>query len=375
MLIVKQVDTKLKKEVNEFVNFPFEIYSKEPMWVPPILADIKLMLNEDKHPFYEHSDAEFFTVQDQGELVGRIACIENKKYNQYHDKRQASFYLFECKDDQAIADKLFERAFDWAHGRGLDTIVGPKGLSSFDGYGFLIDGFDKRQMMTMMNYNFPNYPKFAEAQGFEKIVDWVSSYVHIPDFKMPEKVKKVADRVEEIGNFKVLKFKSKRELKKWAWKIGNAYNNTFVNNWEYYPLSDNEIKFVLDNIMVVAVPELLKAITYKDEVIGFLFAFPDISAALQRYKGKLSPIALASYLRELKNTDSISFNGVGVLPEYQGRGGNALLFSEIYNTANAFNFEHGELTQIAETATQMRKDLENLGVTPHKNHRIYGKKI
>ena len=375
MTTIKQVDIRSKKEVNEFVQFPFRIYKDVNEWVPPFVADIKLMLNKNKHPFYEHSDAEFFTARDKGEMVGRIACIENKKYNQYHDKKHASFYLFECIDDQSVAEKLFNRAFDWAHDRGLDVVIGPKGLSTFDGYGFLIEGFDKRQMMTMMNYNFPNYPKFVESLGFTKVVDWVSSYIHIPDFNMPEKAKIIAKRVEEKGKFKVLRFSSKNELKKWSWKIGQAYNNTFVNNWEYYPLSDNEIKFIMDNIMVVAVPELLKVITYNDEVIGFLFAFPDISAALQKYKGRLSPLALVSYLRELKKTNWVSFNGVGVLPEYHGRGGNVLLFSEILKSANAFKFEHGELTQIAETATQMRKDLENLGVKPHKNHRIYSKKI
>jgi GNAT superfamily N-acetyltransferase len=375
MVTIKQVDIRSKKEVNEFVQFPFRLYKNINEWVPPIVADIKLMLNKNKHPFYEHSEAEFFTARDNGEMVGRIACIENKKYNQYHDKKQASFYLFECVDDQSVAKILFDRASDWAHDRGLEVIIGPKGLSTFDGYGFLVEGFDKRQMMTMMNYNFPNYPKFAEALGFSKVVDWVSSYIHIPDFNMPEKAKIIAKRVEEKGKFKVLRFSSKKELKKWSWKIGQAYNNTFVDNWEYYPLSDNEIKFIMDNIMVVAVPQLLKVITYNDEVIGFLFAFPDISAALQKYNGQLSPIALVSYLRELKKTNWVSFNGVGILPEYQGRGGNVLLFSEILKSANAFNFEHGELTQVAETATQMRKDLENLGVAPHKNHRIYSKNI
>ncbi|MCD6375329.1 MAG: hypothetical protein J7L94_07350 [Caldisericaceae bacterium] len=375
MVTIKQTDVKSKKEVNEFVTFPFHIYSNTKEWVPPIIADIKLMLNKEKHPFYEHSIADFFTAWDGNELVGRIACIENKKYNKYHGKKDAAFYLFECVDDQKVADKLFERAFDWAHQHGLNSIVGPKGLSAFDGYGFLVEGFDKRQMMTMMNYNLPNYPKFVENLGFTKTVDWLSSYVHIPDFKMPEKVNKVAERVKANGKYKVLNFSSKRELKKWAWKIGQAYNNSFVKNWEYYPLSDNEIKFVMDNIMVVAVPQLLKAITYNDDVIGFIFAFPDISAKLQEYKGKLSPIALINYLWELKRTNWVSFNGVGVLPEYHGRGGNAVLFSEIYKTAHSFNFEHGELTQVAETATQMRKDLKNLGVTPYKNHRIYSKKI
>ena len=375
MISIKQVDNRSKKDVNEFVQFPFKIYKNVKEWVPPIVADIKLMLNKNKHPFYEHSDAEFFTARDNGEMVGRIACIENKKYNQYHDKKQASFYLFECVDDKSVAEELFNRAYDWAHDRELEVIIGPKGLSTFDGYGFLVEGFDKRQMMTMMNYNFPNYPKFAEALGFTKVVDWVSTYIHIPDFNMPEKAKIIAKRVEEKGKFKVLRFSSKKELKKWSWKIGQAYNNTFINNWEYYPLSDNEIKFIMENIMVVAVPELLKVITYNDEVIGFLFAFPDISAALQKYNGQLSPLALVSYLKELKKTNWVSFNGVGVLPEYHGRGGNVLLFSEILKSANAFNFEHGELTQVAETATQMRKDLENLGVKPHKNHRIYSKNI
>jgi len=372
MISIEKVDTTSKGQVNEFVNFPFKIYEGVKEWVPPIVSDIKLMLNKNKHPFHEHSDADFFVARNNGEMVGRIALIENKPSNKYHDSKQAAFYLFETIDDKEVADKLFEFSFDWVKKRGLNYLLGPKGLSSFDGYGFLVEGFDKRQMMTMMNYNLPNYPRFAEDVGFKKVVDWVSSYVHMPEFKVPEKISEVARRVEEKGKFQVKRFKNKSELKSWANRIGHAYNKTFVNNWEYYPLSDNEIKFAMDNIMVVAVPDLIKIITYNDEVVGFLLAFPDISEALQKYKGRLSPIALYNYLREIKKTKWVSFNGVGILPEYQGRGGNYLMMSEMVKTAESYNFEHGELTQIAETATQMRNDLGNLGVKPYKNHRIYG---
>lgn len=375
MVEIQKIDPRSKKEVNEFVKFPFTVYKGINEWVPPILADIRTMLNPDKHPYYEHSDAEWFVAHVNGEMVGRIGLLENKSYNNFHNKKQASFYLFECVDNKEVAFELYDFAVEWAKNRGLDYLLGPKGLSSFDGYGFLIEGFNHRQMMTMMNYNLPNYPQFAEDYGFSKVVDWVSTYVKISDFSLPEKINEIARRVEERGKFKVQRFKNKSDLKKWANKIGQAYNQTFVNNWEYYPLTDREIKFVLDNIMVVAVPDLIKIITYNDDVVGFLLAFPDISSALQKYKGRLSPLALMSYLKELKRTDWISFNGVGVLPEYQGRGGNYLLFSEIYKSANAYNFVHGELTQIAESATQMRKDLMNLGVKPYKNHRIYGKKI
>lgn len=372
MIQIQKTDISSKQEINDFVNLPFAIYSDTPQWVPPILNDIKVMLNPQKHPFYEHSEAEFYTAKDGSQTVGRLAVLENKPFNAYHGKRQASFYLFECMDDYSIAEKLFHRGIEWAKKRNLTKIVGPKGFSGFDGYGLLVEGYEHRQMMTMMNYNKPNYPAFLEKLGFKKEVDWVSCYTRISDFKLPEKVKEVARRVEDKGSFKVLNFHSKRELMKWAWKIGQAYNKTFVNNWEYYPLTDREIQFVVDNVLVVALPELIKTITYKDEIVGFLFAFPDISAALQRQKGSLTPWALMDYLRELKKTEWVSFNGVGILPELHGRGGNALLFSEIAKTATRFeNFVHGELTQVAESATQMRKDLLNLGVKPYKNHRIY----
>ena len=373
MIKIEKIDTNSKSQVNEFVKFPFSLYTDTPQWVPPIQSDIRIMMNRKKHPFYEHSDAEFFIARDDMKIIGRIALLENKPYNELHNKKQASFYLFECIDEQEVANELFNFSFDWVKKRSLNYLLGPKGFSLFDGYGFLVEGYEHRQMMTMMNYNKPNYPKFVEKLGFKKIVDWVSCYTSINEFHLPEKAAEIARRVEERGIFKVLKFANKSEMKKWGWKIGQAYNKTFINNWEYYPLSERETKFLVDSIMVVAIPELIKAITFKEDIVGFLFAFPDISAALQRQKGTLAPWALVDYMQELKKTKWVSFNGVGVLPEFQGRGANALMFSEMEKSAHHFTFEHGELTQVAETATLMRKDLLNLGVKPYKNHRIYGR--
>jgi hypothetical protein len=372
MITIEKVDTTSKLQVEDFVKFPFSLYQDIPQWVPPILLDIRIMLNKEKHPFYEHSEAEFFVAKEDGKLVARIGLLENKPYNIYHSKKQASFYLFECVDDHSVANKLFEFSFDWVKKRKLNKLVGPKGFSPFDGYGLLVEGFEHRQMMTMMNYNLPNYPKFLENIGFNKVVDWVSCYTGIDEFKMPEKVHEIARILEKRGSFKVLRFKNKSDLKKWGMRIGHAYNKTFINNWEYYPLTENEIIFNMNNLLTVAIPDLFKIITYKDEVVGFLLAFPDISAALQRQKGSTAPWAIADYLIELKRTDWVSFNGVGVLPEFHGLGGNYLMFSEMEKSAHGFSFKHGELTQVAESATQMRKDLVNLGVKPYKNHRIYG---
>ncbi len=46
---------------------------------------------------------------------------------------------------------------------------------------------------------------------------------------------------------------------------------------------------MVDNIMQFIDPHLIKFMTHKDEVVGFILAFPDISAALQRTSGYVPP--------------------------------------------------------------------------------------
>ncbi len=377
MVTIEKVDYRNRKQVNRFIQIPFRLYKDCPQWCPPFKVGVRNMLNPTKHPFYEHSDAESFIAVKDGRDAGRITALENKPFNAYHKVKDAEFYLFECEDDQEVADALFKTVTDWARARGLNHIVGPKGFSSFDGYGIQIEGFEEHQMMTMMNYNFPYYVKLVENLGFTKEVDFVSCYLASKDFILPEKVHKAAELVQKRGTFVVKRFKNKKELISWAQAIGHAYNDTFVNNWEYYPLTDNEIKYAMDDIMTIADPNLIKIITHNDQVVGFLLGFPDITPAIQRAKGNLTPWAIVDMLLSLKRTKWISGNGAGVLPAYQGLGGNALMYSELQKTLHTpgYDFEHLEMTQVAETTKQMRADLINLGGKAYKNHRVYQKKI
>jgi len=375
VITVEKVDTQSRTQVRRFLKIPFALYTNHPQWVPPLLTDIRTMLDRRKHPFYEHSDADFFIAVRNGRDVGRIAALENRRYNATHDTRQVQFYLFDCEDDPEAAGALFERVFEWAHERGLDQVVGPKGFGALDGYGLLVEGFEHRQMMTMMNYNYEYYPRLVEALGFEKEVDFVSCYIEADDFRLPERIHRIAERVKRRSNLTVQRFRSKRELVKWADRIGEAYNRAFVENWEYYPLTKREIDFLVSNLLTVANPRLIKIITHGDEVVGFLFGFPDVSAALQRAKGHLYPWNIVDLLLDLRRTKWVALNGAGILPEFQGLGGNTLLYSEMEKTIREFGFLHADLTQVAETAVQMRSDLVNLGGKPYKNHRVYVRRL
>lgn len=371
MVDIHKINTTDKSQVRRFVRIPYRLYNDHPQWVPPLYMDAETQLDRNKHPYYEHSDADFFIAVRNGEDVGRLAILENKPFNRYHNTRKAQFYLFDCEDDQEATTALFNRAFEWARERNLDQVIGPKGFGALDGYGLLIEGYEHRQIMTMMNYNYPYYRQLVENIGFEKEVDFVSCYLNAEKFRLPERVHRIAQRVLQRGSLGLKRFETKKELRDWAPKIGQAYNKAFVNNWEYYPLSDNEIKFVLDTILTVADPRLIKVITYDNDAVGFLFGFPDLSSALQKAKGRLLPFGIFHLLLEMRRTNWIALNGAGILPEFHGRGGNALLYAEMENTMRDYKFEHADLTQVAETAVQMRHDLINLGGEPYKNHRVY----
>jgi GNAT superfamily N-acetyltransferase len=371
MISIEKIDTDSKAQIRRFVRVPFRLYAKDPQWVPPVLIDNEAQLDKQNFPFYEHSEADFFVAVRDGQDVGRVAAIQNRRFNEHHGTHKAQFYFLESEDDPEVVQKLFARVCEWAHARLLDTIIGPKGLGPLDGFGLLVDGFDKRQMMTMMNYNQPHLPRLVEGLGFTKEVDFVSCFADSATFVFPDKVHEIAQRVQQRGTLRVQNFHTIRQLKAWASRIGEAYNKAFVNNWEYYPLTEREIAFVVKNLETIADPELIKIIIHDQDVVGFLFAFPDVAAALQRSGGRLLPFGLVDMLVEMKRTEWVAVNAAGVLPEYQGRGGNALLYTEMEKTVRKHNFKHAALYQVAETAVNMRRDLDNVGGIKYKNHRVY----
>ena len=371
--MIKIIEVKDKRAQKQLVEFQYQLYEDCPYFTPPFKTDIYAMMNKKKHPFYDHSDSDHFLAFKDGKVVGRIAALENKPFNEYHKCKDSEFYLFDCIDDQEVADALLNKVKDWSKERGLTRIVGPKGYGPLDGYGIQIKGFEHRQMMDMMNYNYPYYQCLVENFGFVKEVDFVSSYVAPQEYKLPEKVTRAVEIVKKRGSLKVMNFRNTKHVMEWRYKIKEAYNRAFINNWEYYPLSDRELDYAVDNAIRFVIPELLQVIlTANDDIVGFVLAFPDASAAMQKNNGKLGPLEMLGLFRELKTTEWFDLNGIGILPEYQGMGGNALLMDALVASIQKNKrFIHAELTQVAETAVQMRKDLENLGVRYYKNHRVY----
>ena len=371
---VVEVESSRGRAANEFVELPFNLYRDSRQWVPWFRADVRRVLDRT-HPFFRHSCGAFYLVRKGGAAVGRIAALENRVYNAQHGRKSAHFYLYDVADDLGAASALFEAARTWARNRGLDCLLGPMGFGGMTGGGILIEGFAHRAAMTMMAYNHPYYRGLLESLGFEKFLDLHSAYLKTERFQLPDRVRDVARRVLARGSFRVLEFRSKRALKKIAFQIGRIFNVAEAGNLETYAYSDEELKLVIQDLVLVADPSLIKVLAYRDEIVGFLLGFPDLSEAIQRSQGKINPLSLLRILREYGKTDWLIVNGAGILPRYQRLGGNALLYYELERTAKSKNFKHVDMAQIAETTGLMLNDIETLGGQVYKTHRIYTTKL
>jgi hypothetical protein len=366
---VRKLDTRRAPDVRQFINFPFELYRNCPQWVPPILPEIKLILNRDKHPFYRHSDADFFVAESEGQTLGRIAVMDNRNYNAHHGRKHGFFYFFEAVEDFEVARALFTAAFDWARSRELDCFIGPKGFLQGDGMGILVEGFKHRPAIGIP-YNYPYYDDLLRDSGFEKETDFASGYLR-GDHGLPQRFYEIAERVKARRGFWIKSFTSQREMRRWIQRVGKVYNETFTDNWEYCPLTEEEMDIVAERLLAISDPQLMKLVMKGDEIVGFVFAFPDISAAIQKTQGRVWPFGWIYLLREFKRTNWVNLNGLGLLEKHRGVGANAVLYTELAKSVYEFGFEHADVVQVEELNTKSLGEMAAIGVTWYKRHRIY----
>jgi hypothetical protein len=245
----------------------------------------------------------------------------------------------------------------------------------------LVDGFEHRAAMTMMGYNPPYYVRLLERLGFRPHQNLYSARLDVGSFRLPERVRGAAEKVLARGRFRVLEFRRKRELRKVAPRLGRVYNTAIGNDHpETYPYSESELERVTRELILVADPSLIKVLTYDERIVGFVFAFPDLSSALQRSRGRLTPCTLLDLLMEYRRTTGLIVNGMGILPEFQRLGGNAVLYYALERAARSRRppspaFRHVDLTQVADTTALMLSDLRTLGGQLYKIHRVYRKEL
>lgn len=303
------LDLSNKRQTRDFLDLPFSIYRDIPQWVPPLLTDERLRLNPKRFPFYRHSRAAFFLAYEGTRPLGRIAVLDNRNYNDYNREATAFFHLFECEDNLPAASALFEAAFAWARSRGLNKILGPKGFTPLDGFGLLVKGFDLRPALGLP-YNPEYYVRLVEAQGFVNAGESVSGCLDA-NIRFPPRIHELAERVASRRGLRVARYAKRSDLRALVPRLKELYNNALRDTTGNAPLTDDEAKALAGQLLWFADPKLIKIVMKDDQPVGFLFAYPDISAALQKNARTSPPLRLV---------DSPARTQTHGLPQHQRRG-------------------------------------------------------
>lgn len=369
---IRKIDTDSRRDVKLFIDFAFDLYRDDPLWIPPILSEMKANFNRRKFPFFSHSQGDFFLAESEGQVLGRIAVINNRPYNDHHGTSKGFIYFFEAVDDPQVSAGLFDAAAGWFRQQGLDRVLGPKGFTRTQASGILVKGFEYDPGFDVP-YNPPYYERMFVDYGFEKDDDMLTGWKERSSGGLPAKVKAAGERVRERGGFTVKSFKSKWEIYQWAERISKVHDDAFAEgNPNYFPLTKAEAEGIARSFALVANPALIKLVLKDGEPAGFIITLVDVGDVIRKHRGRLLPFGWIDLLREINNPHRVLFNGVGMLPKYQGRGGNILLYAELEKTLFSMpNLTHGQFLYINENNFKSKSDHDNLEVNWNKVHRMY----
>ena len=365
---VRKLDTTRREERARFVDFAFDLYRDAPLWVPPLRGAALKILDATKHPFYEHSIADFFLAEEDGRVLGRVAMLENRHYNNYHKSKASFFGYFETVENIEVARALLHTAKEWTAARGLDTIIGPRGVIGIDG-SVLVDGFEHRPAIGIP-WNYPYYDDYIRDSGFEKDTDYLSGYAR-GDIVLPPRLYEIAARVKAKRGFWIKTFKSRAEIREWIPRALEIHRLAMSTLHTYYPPTEAETQEVIGSLLAIADPSLIKLVMKGDDIAGFILAYHDVSAGIQKAKGRLFPFGWAYILLDRRRTKWCNVNGLGLLPQYRGLGANAMLYTELRDTINAHGFKHIDTVQANEANFNSTSDHETLGIQWYKRHRHY----
>lgn len=380
-IIIRQATSR--KDMKRFVRFNWELYKDCPYAVPDLLEDTLDTLDPKKNPAFDFCEAAFFIAESQGRIVGRIAAIINKKANKIWNQKHLRFGWIDFIDDIAVSRALLERAEQWGKERGMDTIVGPLGLTDLDLEGMLTDGFDQLSTMNSI-YNYPYYPEHMRQLGYVKEVGWVERKVWIPRGEHTansQKYLRVAEMVSKRYGFRIHKFKSKKEIKEGGYiqKVLDVVNRSYAGLYGYSELSEKQMQKYADTYLQFLDTRYLSVVeTAEGEVIGMGICITSLSRAIQKAKAKLFPfgwIHLAKALWFNKHPQVLDMLLVGVLPEYQERGANALIFASMIPEGIKDGYLWAETHHQLETNTASQAQWKNLDCEIHKRRQAFRKAI
>jgi hypothetical protein len=370
---IEILPVRTPQDMRQFIRLPWKIYKEDPCWVPPLIMDMKKLLDRSKNPFFEHSTADFFLARRNGEYVGRIAAILNNNHNRFHSENIAFFGFFESVNDTAVSDALLDQATQWAKDHGTTEIRGPMNYSTNDTVGLLIEGFDTSPFI-MMTHNPPYYANLIEKAGFEKSMDLYAWYLETKNGLNP-KIARVGEKVLKDEGIRIRTFDKKR-FDEEVPIIQKIYNDAWSHNWGFVPMTDAEFAHMAKDLKAILDPRIVLIAEKNEEPVAFSLMLPDFNDVLKRINGRLFPFGLPLVLYHSRNIIRLRNVALGIVKKVQNSSGlGAALYYESFRQGVAAGYRICEFSWTLETNQLINRSMRLFGANIYKRYRVYGKGI
>ena len=369
MASIKIRTVQNKKELMKFIKFQWEIYKDDKYWVPPLIMERKKLLNKEKNPFFKHAEAEYFLAEKDGKLVGRIAAIKNDMHLKYHNDNAGFFGFFECINDQQTANVLFDTAKNWLNKKGLKKMMGPANPSSNDEWGMLLEGYDDSPRI-LMTYNPKYYNNLCENYGMKKAKDMYAWKLEYSKVTSSDKLRRGQEIVKKRYNIKVTQLDMKnfdRDLEKFKY----VYNKAWAPNWGFVPMTEEQIDAMAKDLKPIAEPSLVLFGTIGDELVGAALVMLDYNQIFKNMNGRLFPFNFIKLFTQKKKITWARVLTLGIIPEFQKKGLDAVLYWEILERAHKLGIDKGEASWVLEDNDMMNRGLKLMKAEKYKKYRIW----
>lgn len=373
MVEIKEVKTK--KDIKNFVRYPIELYKGNKYFVPNLETDEINKFDKNKNESWDECDIIAFLAYRDGKIVGRVAGIIQNVYNEIKNEKRVRFSRFDSIDDIEVAKALLGAVETWAISKGMTVAHGPMGYNDLDREGLLIEGFDQYQTFEEQ-YNYDYYPKLIEACGYKKEVDWLEYRLFTPK-KLDERAERLSKVVMKRYKLKVAKTKNIQEIiDKYATGIFDVLEKAYAPLYGVVPLSAKVQKALIGQFKLILNKKYIVIITNEnDEIVSFGLAFPSLSDAVAKSKGKLFPFGVFRILKAIKHPKVIDLGLIAVLPEYQNRGLNSILLNYLVKEMIAEGIEAAETNLMLEDNCRIQNQWGGFEHIQHKRRRAYVKTL
>ncbi|MEN8203520.1 MAG: hypothetical protein ABFS28_13060 [Bacteroidota bacterium] len=369
---IREVESR--KELKQFILFPFSLYKDDPRWIPPLIRGELNTLNKKSNPSFDHCDTLFLMAIKDGKPAGRIAGIINHRYVEQWNKKDARFCWFDVVNDIEVTRALFRRLEQWAEGHGMERIVGPMGFTTFDRQGILVSGFD--EMPTFSGcYNFPYYPEQMKVLGFEDEARYVEYELTVPS-EVPAKILRISDLVQERYDLHIPEAKSTKDMLPYAEEVFHIINAAYRPLYGFTELTEKQISYFVKKYFSYIRPEYVSVVLDReDKVLGFQISLPSLSTALQKARGRLFPFGWLYLKRAMKNSRRIDTLLTGVLPEYQSKGINAVFMTHLTKAAIHGGMQYAESNGELAENIKVQNTWRYFERRQHRCSRLYARDI